>query len=113
MTIHIEQLEILAIIGILDFERVEPQKVVVDLSIKYPYKKDRFINYAEVIDLIQKMIIEKKYELLEDALNEIQCSIVEKYPQIINLKLKISKPNIIKNANVALSLEWFSPNLDN
>lgn len=39
MTIHIEDLRFQAIIGILDFERTTPQDVVVDLTIKYKYKK--------------------------------------------------------------------------
>jgi dihydroneopterin aldolase len=110
MTIHIEQLEILAIIGILDFERTSTQTVIVDAHIDYYYKENQFINYAEVISIIETMIISKEYQLLEDALSDIQQKIVERYTQIKRFHLKISKPNIIKNANVALSLEYFSEN---
>ena len=110
MTIHIESLEILAIIGILDFERVTPQKIYIDVEIDYFYKSSLFINYADVTTLIEKMIIEKKYKLLEDALLDIQAQICNQYPQLINLNLKIAKPNIIKNARVALSLKYLSDN---
>jgi dihydroneopterin aldolase len=112
MTIHIEKLEITAIIGILDFERIQPQKIVVDALINYQYKENQFINYVELIHLIERMIIEKKYHLLEDALSDIENKLIEQYNQIEGLKLKISKPDIIKNANVALSLEWLSSNSD-
>jgi len=108
MTIHIEKLEIVAIIGILDFERINKQKIIVDARIDYYYQENQFINYAEVISIIETMIISKKYKLLEDALNDITKKIIEHYSQIIKLNLKISKPNIIKNARVALSLEYFS-----
>ena len=108
MTIHIEELEFLAIIGLLDFERITPQTVIIDAQIGYYYQDNEFINYADVISLIEHLIVEKKYELLEDALREVQDKIIKKYPQIIKLNFKISKPNIIKNAKVALSLEYLS-----
>jgi len=110
MTIHIEKLEILAIIGILDFERITPQRVVIDAHIDYYYEENQFINYAEVISIIEAMIISKKYQLLEDALNDIQQKIIQRYSQILKLNIKISKPDIIKNATVALSVEYFSKN---
>ena len=110
MTIHIEKLEISAIIGILDCERITTQTVIVDACIDYYYKENQFINYAEVISIIETMIISKQYQLLEDALSDIQQKIVQRYSQVIKLNLKISKPNIIKNATVALSLEYFREN---
>lgn len=106
MTIYIEELTLSAIIGILDFERIERQTVIVDAQIDYFYNKDLFINYAEVIERIQILIIEKQYTLLEDALSDIQNRLIKVYPQIIKLKLKITKPDIIKHAKVALSVEW-------
>ena len=108
MTIHIEDLEILAIIGILDFERTTAQQIIVDVNIDYLYKNNVFINYADIITLIEICLMDKKYELLEDALSDIQKEIINKYPQISKLTLKIAKPNIIKNAKVALSLEWLN-----
>ena len=104
MTIHIEALKISAIIGILDFERITPQEVIVDATIDYCYKNSDFINYADVIGIIETEIIEKKYELLEDALTDITTLLILKYPQIKRILLKISKPNIIPNAKVALSI---------
>ncbi len=104
MTIHIDALTFPTIIGILDFERITPQNVVVDATIDYCYKNSDFINYAEVIATIESQIIEKKYELLEDALTDITILLLLKYPQIKNIYLKISKPDIISNAQVALSI---------
>ena len=106
MTIHIEELEIVAIIGILDFERVHTQRVVVDATVDYDYSENQFISYVEIISIIETMIIDRKYKLLEDALIEIKDKILKIYPQISRLNLKISKPDIIKNANVALSINY-------
>ena len=106
MTIHIEELTFSAIIGILDFERIEAQTVVIDASMEYLYDTHDFINYAEVIELIETLMIEKKYALLEDALSDIQDKLLRIYPKIDKLRLKITKPEIINHAKVALSIVW-------
>ena len=108
MTIHIESLTFDTIIGILDFERTTPQTIIVDAIIDYNYQNEHFINYADIILLIEKQMTEKKYELLETAIDELIKHIILKYPQIKKLNLKITKPNIIKNAKVALSSNWIN-----
>jgi len=104
MTIHIDTLTFSTIIGILDFERIIPQDVIIDATIDYCYQKNSFINYAEVITLIEKRIIQEKYELLEDALTDLSNILLKKYTQIKKIDLKITKPDIIKNAKVSLSI---------
>ncbi|MFT7879615.1 MAG: dihydroneopterin aldolase [Sulfurimonas sp.] len=105
MTIHIEALTFEAIIGLLDFERERPQKVVVDLEAAYPYK-DTFLDYAKIVEKITTHIKQQRYELLEEALLGIKDTLLEHYPQITELKVKISKPDIISECFVALSHSW-------
>ena len=109
MTIHIEQLTFKTIIGILDFERVTPQTVIINLEINYFYDKQTFINYADIIALIENDMYEKKYELLETAIQELIQKIRLTYHQINQLSLKITKPTIMKNAHVSLSSSWSKP----
>ncbi len=106
MTIHIESLTFDAIIGLLDFEREHTQQVVIDLQADYPYSDRDFIDYAELCDLLISKVREARYELLEDALLELETLIRSAYPQITSLFLKIAKPNIMKNVTVALSHHW-------
>jgi dihydroneopterin aldolase len=106
MTIHIKALEIDAIIGLLDFERITAQKIIIDLEASYVYKQGFFINYADLALLIETQIIQEQYELLEDALLDLKQTITKTYPTIQNLKLKIIKPNILDNCEVGLSEEW-------
>ena len=106
MTIHIEALTIDTIIGILDFERNSKQKVIIETKINYNYTRNQFINYAMVIEDIEKCLYEQEYKLLEDALSDISSVLFKNYAQIETLYLKISKPDIIKNATVSLSSEW-------
>ena len=106
MTIHIEELTMDTIIGILDFERNYKQKVIIETKINYNYTENKFINYALVIKDIEKCMHEKKYELVEDALSDISVVLFKNYSQIRKLYLKISKPDIIKNATVSVSCEY-------
>jgi len=104
-TIHCS-LETDVIIGILDFERISKQTVIVETEINYNYTEESFIDYSIVLNRIETLLIEKKYRLIEEAIDEIGKTILGSYPQIISLYLKISKPNIIPNASVALSKKW-------
>jgi len=106
MNIHIEALEFDVIIGLLDFERDRPQRVIIDLEASYNYTTEEFINYADVVDLIQKNLKENHYELLEEALLGVKTLLCTTYPQIQTLRLKIGKPDILPLCSVALSNSW-------
>jgi len=106
MTIHIDTLTFDVIIGLLDFERDKPQPVIVDIEATYNYENQNFIDYADMVTLIQNELKEKRYELLEDALQGIQHILIEKYPLLTSLYIKIAKPTILSQCSVALSQKW-------
>ncbi|MCX6051305.1 MAG: dihydroneopterin aldolase [Campylobacterales bacterium] len=103
MTIHIEDLKFQCIIGILDFERVTLQDVIITLVLDYDYKKDKFINYVEVVDLIKNEMILNEYFLIEDALNNLTTKLVNNFSSIQKINLKITKPSILRDAKVSVS----------
>jgi len=106
MQIHIEALTFETIIGLLDFERDRPQKVIVDLEASYDYKNEDYLNYADIVTQLQNELKEKKYELLEEALLGLKERLYTYYPQLKTLKIKISKPDILPNCSVGLSQNW-------
>ena len=106
MTIHIEALTFDVIIGLLDFERERPQRVIIDLEASYEDHDGEFIDYADMVLLIQNELKEKRYELLEDALLGLKEVLYSSYPQIQKLFLKISKPDILPQCTVSLSKTW-------
>jgi len=106
MTIHIEDLTFDVIIGLLDFERDKPQRVIIDVEASYEYNNQDFIDYADIVFLIQTELKEKRYKLLEDALLGLKSLIVTTYPHIKTLVLKIAKPDILPQTTVALSHSW-------
>ncbi|MCK9473319.1 dihydroneopterin aldolase [Sulfurimonas sp.] len=102
MTIHIEDLKFQCIIGILDFERVKPQDVIVNAAIEYDYK-DGFINYADIVQIIKKTMLKSQFLLIEDALKEINLKLVKEYKAIKSINLKVTKPSILKGCKVSVS----------
>ena len=100
MKILIKNLTFNCIIGILDFERIKTQKVIINISFKYKYKKT-FIDYSIVVSEVENIMKNKKFELLEEAIIYIENYLTTKY-KIKKLKIKISKPDILPNCIVSL-----------
>lgn len=102
MTIAIENLEFEAIIGILDYERTTPQKVVVDLIVEYHYNKNSFINYVDLRDLIRSSMINGKFGLIEEALDLISKKILDLNSTIDLVDLTIKKPDVLNDCTVSV-----------
>ena len=102
MKIEISDLTFKCIIGILDFERINKQKVIINISFEYEFSKDLFIDYSEISNLVKSTMKQQKFLLLEDAILYIESLLQNNY-KISYLKIKISKPNILKNCIVSLS----------
>lgn len=106
MTIHIEDLTFPVIIGLLDFERDKPQTVIINLETSYDYCDEKFVNYADIVEHIQTKLKSERYELLENALLGLKDLLIQTYPQLKSLKIKIAKPDILPDCTVALSKYW-------
>jgi len=102
MKIEINDLSFKCIIGILDFERVKKQKVIVNLSFEYEFKEDFFIDYSEISAFVEKKMKKRKFLLIEDAIIFLEAKLYKLY-KINNLIINISKPNILKNCIVSVS----------
>ncbi len=102
MKIEISDLTFKCIVGILDFERIKKQKVIVNISFEYNFSKDLFIDYSEISNLVKSTMKKEKFLLLEDAILYLEKLLNNSY-KISNLQIKISKPNILKNCIVSLS----------
>lgn len=102
MKIHIEELCFKCIIGLLETERHTPQELIINLELDYDYK-DEFINYADLCTDVQSNLQEKKYELLETALDALFTLIYTRYPLTKRLFIKITKPDILQNCRVSVS----------
>jgi dihydroneopterin aldolase len=105
MTISIQNLSFEAILGILDFERISPQRIEVECEIDYQFIKEKknFIDYAEIANLIESTMKSEKFFLIEDAIESLFPLLKDKYPQIETMKITICKPDIMPNCRVLVS----------
>jgi dihydroneopterin aldolase len=102
VTIHIEDLKFKCIIGILDFERVTPQDVIINMTIDYKYEKE-FINYAQIVEIIKETMLESKFLLIEEALDNLNLKLIKEYSSIKSIFIKITKPSILPECMVSVS----------
>lgn len=102
MKILIENLTLDTIIGILEHERLTPQRVEIDCVIEYTYFDGQFINYASVAEIIETTMHREKFELIETALENLSQILKSYFSSIETLALTIRKPNILPNCTVGV-----------
>jgi len=105
MKIFIKKLTCEAILGIAELERTQTQRIMIDVKINYNFNSKLFIDYAEVAKSVQNMMQKEKFLLIEDALEHITDALKHKFPAIKQIKLKISKPDILKNCIVGAKIK--------
>ncbi len=104
--VHIHNLVFEAILGILEFERLKPQKISVNLDLFYTQLPSKaYLDYIKIQELIQKMMQENQYLLIEDALKDLSHALKTRYSEISELHLKISKLEISPNSQVGASVK--------
>ncbi|GAA9806131.1 dihydroneopterin aldolase [Helicobacter pylori] len=104
--VHIHNLVFEAILGILEFERLKPQKISVNLDLFYTQLPNKaYLDYIKIQKLIQKMMQENQYLLIEDALKDLSHALKTRYSEISELYLKISKLEISPNSQVGASVK--------
>ncbi|GAA7296192.1 dihydroneopterin aldolase [Helicobacter pylori] len=104
--VHIHHFVFETILGILEFERLKPQKISVDLDLFYTQLPSKaYLDYMEIQELIEKMMQEKQYLLIEDALKDLSHVLKTRYNEISELYLKISKLEISPNSQVGASVK--------
>lgn len=90
------KLKFKCIIGMLDIERIEKQKILLKINAK----ANDFLDYAKVAKLAKKYIKKKKFYTLEKASKKLSKKIKENFPQTKYIKIIIIKPKIMKNAKL-------------
>ncbi|MGL2526790.1 FolB domain-containing protein [Helicobacter pylori] len=111
--VHIHNLVFETILGILEFERLKPQKISVNVDLFYTELPNKaYLDYMEIQEIIQNTMREKQYLLIEDALKDLSQILKTRYNEISELFLKISKLEISPNSQVGASVKiYYETNL--
>ena len=106
-TVFIKDFIIHEIIGMHDHEKVKKQKIKFNIVIDVnqntlPNEKDlrSIINYEKITKKLENLVKNKKYNFLE-SLAEDSFVEIFKDKRISSIKIKIEKPDAIKNASSA------------
>ena len=106
-TIFIKDFIIHEIIGIHDYEKTKKQKIKFNIVIDVnqntlPNEQDlrSIINYEKITKKLKNLVKNKKYNFLE-SLAEDSFVEIFKDKRISSVKIKIEKPDAIKNASSA------------
>ena len=108
--IHIEGLEVFALIGVYDWERKHQQRLIVDVELSADLSLaaqtddvDNTLNYAEISQGINDFAAQSQYKLIEALASHMVEWLLQSFPKLKVVRLKLSKPDILANAkNVAV-----------
>ncbi|MCQ2734179.1 FolB domain-containing protein [Helicobacter pylori] len=109
--VHVHNFVFETILGILEFERLKPQKISVNVDLFYTELPNKaYLDYMEIQEIIQNTMREKQYLLIEDALKDLSQILKTRYKEISELFLKISKLEISPNSQVGASVKIYYEN---
>lgn len=100
ISVFVDNLEFDTIIGLLDFERVNSQKICVSME----FEACEFVDYATVCEITQREFNENKFYKVEDALEYFAIKFKAIYPSLTKFYMKISKIEIVPNAIVGAKI---------
>jgi len=102
--VFIKNLEIEAIIGIYDFERTTPQKVVLDMEMSWDNRKPAHsediadaLNYKTISDHLKQFVGNSECQLIETLAEQIAKIILKDYG-VAWVSLTLHKPDALEGS---------------
>lgn len=113
--IFLKDLFFLGIVGIYPHEKQNKQPILVDLEIEIDsfreaIEKDEIkcsVDYDEIYQVVKTTIKSNHFNLIETLANEIVVNCFQLNEKIVNIKIKMTKPNAIaatKNLGIEINL---------
>lgn len=113
--IFLKDLSFLGIIGVYPHERENKQSILVDLELEIDSFEEAIqfdnisnsLDYSEVYRIVEATIESSSFNLLETLANKIILNCFQLDKKVINIKIKITKPNAIaatKNLGIEINL---------
>lgn len=97
--IYLKNIEIFAKHGVFQEEKTLGQKFILDLELNLDLKEaaitedlTKSVNYGELCHAVEKVFVEKSYDLIETAANKVAEYILLTYPMVELVKVNLKKP---------------------
>ena len=109
--IFLEALEVTCIIGIFDWERKTPQKILIDLefpaNIRRAAKRDRIedtVDYKRIAKRILTFAGPSRYQLIETLAEKLAALLLKEF-ELKKVTLRVSKPGAVRGSkNVGVEI---------
>ncbi|VFP81974.1 dihydroneopterin aldolase [Candidatus Erwinia haradaeae] len=102
--LYIDQLSIMTIIGVDDWEKIKKQQLILDVDIKWDHRKAALsdnvsdcLNYSDVVSSIITLVSEGKFALIERVAEEVATMLLQKY-SLKWIRIKVSKSGAVPQA---------------
>ncbi len=99
-------------IGVLDFEKKAPQRVVISLELEIdetacskPDCIDEVISYSDIVEDVKTLCASKHYELVETFAHDIASTCLNSGSQAKRVTVNVMKPDIMNDANVGVTIK--------
>ena len=110
--VFVRDLDLMALIGIYDHEKTDPQRIIVniDLSVQEgegPQDDDigHVVSYEIVVKKVEQIIAEGHINLVETLCEKIAAACLRD-KRVVAARVRVEKPDIIKNArSVGVEIE--------
>ncbi len=104
-TVFIRNLEVLTTIGVYEFERAQPQRVIMDIEVPTDLvaaglndNLNSTIDYGAIVSLVENIAQQNNTELLE-CFGQRICDEIFQHFTVDRLTLTLHKPDIIENVS--------------
>ena len=110
--VFVRDLEMMALIGIYEHEKVDPQRIIVniDLSVSEGYGPQgddigHVVSYEIVVKKVEQIIADGHINLVETLCEKIAAACL-KDKRVMAARVRVEKPDIIRNArSVGVEIE--------
>ena len=110
--VFVRDLDLMALIGIYDHEKTDPQRIIVNIDLSVhegdgPQGDDigHVVSYEIVVKKVEQIIAEGHINLVETLCEKIAAACLRD-KRVVAARVRVEKPDIIKNArSVGVEIE--------
>ena len=110
--VFVRDLDLMALIGIYDHEKTEPQRIIVNIDLSVhegegPQGDDigHVVSYEIVVKKVEQIIADGHINLVETLCEKIAAACLRD-KRVVAARVRVEKPDIIKNArSVGVEIE--------
>ncbi len=107
-TIGLKNLHIQCIVGIYPHEREVEQPLFLDVEVDHDFDRaaeaehvKETVDYDHIAALLTELATEKKYQLIETFAKEGMEAILQRWSDVLGVRIEIRKPNAVPAADAS------------